>query len=640
MRSIYLSSLAALALATPAHAQDAGGSEEVGGEIILAHDRPIETIIVVGAGQEIRTLANSVTRITEYDLERLQQPAISDVLARLSGVTATRNGPIGGFTGVRIRGADASQTLVLINGVRVADPTSPGGGFDFGNLLSGNIAAIDVQRGSNSVTWGSDAIGGVVLVRTGGRNGFSAEYGSHNSRRANGQWSIDGDDFSVNAGGGYFATDGISAAQSGNEADGFRQYAANFDVVGDLTDNLTLGGNIIYANSRLAIDGFAPPTFSFGDTAEFQRSQEVYASAAASHRLGYFTHQIIVTLADINRDTFDPASGATPTFVARGRSERLTWQAQYEDISVNLIGGVDREWSRSLTANSFSADAGRTAVTGFFGNATITASDQFSFGLGARHDEHRQFGGNTVFSGNARFQVSDVFALRGSYAEGFKAPTLFQLSGTPSSFGNPALEPERSRGGDIGIVWQPGYEATVRATLFRRDSRNLIDFIGCAGPAAPPICAGGTRPFGTYANIARARAEGVELELLLRPVYGITLTGAYSYIDARDRSIGTFNSGNRLARRPQHSATLSVDYDLDGIAIGGDVQLVGDSFDDAGNFSRLDGYALVNLRGSVAVSDEIDLYARVENLFDADYQNVAGFGTYGRTFAAGVRAVF
>lgn len=642
MRSNYsMISVAAvaLALASPAFAQDAAPVPETEEDdrIIVCCGAFPQTIVVTGARQEVHTLANSVTRVTQADLNRLQLPAISDALARVPGVTVTRNGPIGGFTGVRIRGADAAQTLVIINGTRVADPTSPGGGFDFGNLLAGNIATIDVQRGSNSVTWGSDAIGGVVLIETGGQDGATVEYGSHDTRRANGQYAINGEDFFLTAGGGYFSTDGISGARSGSEADGYRQYAANVSGAIDLTDMLKLSVNGLFANSRLELDGFAPPSFSFGDTAERQDVQEVYASAALSHRIGEFVHGIRFSATDVRRDIVDPSAGTTPTFAARGRTERLAWQGQYDFTRVDLVGGIDHEWSRSRTADSFSSDAGRTAITGLYGNATVRAGYNATLGFGVRHDRHRQFGGNTVFSANARLELTDELALRGSIAEGFKAPTLFQLSATASGFGNPALAPERSRGGDIGLVWQ-NHAANLRASLFRRDSRNLIDFVGCSGTNPPAICGSGTRPFGTYDNIARSRAEGLEVELSLLPADGLSVHGAYSYINARDRSVGSLNNGNRLARRPEHTATFGADYSHEAFSIGGDVQLVGDSFDDAGNFTRLDGYALVGLRASINVSDEIAVYARVENLFNADYQNAAGYGTYGRTASIGVRA--
>lgn len=610
-----------------------------------------DTIIVSGTPLPRIALPRSVATLSDADLARLQSLSVADTLGAIPGVSATRNGPAGGFTGVRIRGADAAQTLVVIDGVRVGDPTSPGGGFDFGTLLSGGIARIDVLRGSNSVIWGSDAIGGVVLIESGGADGATAEYGSNDSVRIDGHHGFDMGRLNIAVGGGWFDTDGISSARSGLEPDGFRQYRGHARVRAELNSAITASASIIYADSRLELDGFAPPTYSFGDTAEFQNMQELYTAASLEHRVGSsFSHRLSFSLADINRDTFDSAAGPASSFAARGRSEHIEWQGRYGDRAdpISTVIGVSRESTRSVTGDAFSSDSGRTATSGIFGHAVIRPSDAVELGFGARHDDHRRFGGNTSLSAHALYEVSSALAVRTSYSEGYKAPTLFQLSPTPSGFGNPLLQPEQSKAYDVGLLYRNSRTIVsgaprgirVEASLFRRDSRNLIDFVSCTGPVAPPICGGGTRPFGTYANVDRARAEGGELEITLWPVRGLQMNAGYAYTATRDRSVGQASFGNRLARRPVHSAIFGGDWDGGRFTIGGDVRLVGDSYDDAGNFTRLDGYALVALRGSIELTDEVELYGRVENLFDERYESVAGYGSYGRTVSIGARARF
>lgn len=637
--------LAATMLSAPVKAQDV---VEYPAEPVIYSQRRDDTIIVTGTPQPRVSLPASVAALSADDLLRLQSQSVADVLASLPGVGVTRNGPVGGFTGVRIRGADAAQTLVIIDGVRVNDPTSPSGGFDFGSLLSGNIRRIDVLRGSNSVIWGSDAIGGVVLVETGGDTGGSFEYGSHDSMAANALISQDVGAAQLSIGGGWFETDGISAARVGTEADGFRQYRGQARLVIEPVSDVTVSASLLYANSRLDLDGFAPPTFAFGDTPEFQTSQELYAASQVEHRFGNFVSRFSLSLADINRDSFDPAAGDAPTFAARGRSERIGWQGQYGSVGERLIilVGADREWTRSLTGDAFSSDRGRTAITGLFGQANLHPIDGLRLGIGARYDDHQRFGGDASLSAHGLYDVAPGLSLRAGYSEGFKAPTLFQLSPTPTGFGNPLLEPEESTAYDVGFIFRRSHAVVgnapvglrIEGSLYRRDSRNLIDFVSCAGPAAPPICGSGTRPFGTYANIDRARAQGGEIEITLMPSPRLSVNAGYAYTATRDRTVGNANLGNRLARRPVHSAIAGFDYRAQGFSLGGDVRLVGDSFDDAGNFTRLDGYVLANVRASVAVSDQFALFGRAENLFDADYQTVAGYGTYGRTFSIGVRA--
>lgn len=617
-------------------------------EAIVWPERRDDTIIVSGAPQPRILLPASVATVSATDLERLQLPSLADALALEPGITVTRNGPVGGFTGLRIRGADAAQTLVVIDGVRVSDPTSPGGGFDFGSLLTGGIARVDVLRGSNSVVWGSDAIGGVVLVETGGADGVTADYGSHDTRRVDGRYGFEVGQVSLALGGGWFDSDGISAARNGNEADGFRQYRAHARANAEIANGLSASASMIYAHSRLALDGFAPPSFSFGDTGEYQTAQELYGAARVEHRLGDFVQCLSLAVADINRDTFNPAAGAGPSFIARGRSERLSWQGRYDETrgTITAVIGVDREWSRSITGSAFSADQGRTAISGAFAHVHARPIERLRIGAGARLDDHRRFGIDTSLSAHALYELLPMLALRGGYSEGFKGPTLFQLSPTPSGFGNPALKPEESQGWEVGLVLRNSERPVngealgirIEASLFRRESRNLIDFVSCAGPVAPSICTGGARPFGTYANVDRARAEGGEIDLTLWPARGLSVTAGYAYVAARDRSVGQPTRGNRLARRPVHSGSIGFDYTDGRYGLGATVQLVGDSFDDARNAVRIDGYALAMVRGDVVLDEGIELFGRIENVFDVRYETVAGYGTYGRTASIGVRA--
>src|SRR5690606_12599090 len=133
-----------------------------------------------GTRTEIEDTGQPVTIIGRTEIEAVQGHDVTRALERVPGVTLSRNGPPGAFTGVRVRGAEAEQLLVILDGVRVSDPAAPGGGFDFANLGAGNLAKIDLMRGSNSTIWGSDAIGGVLVASTKAESGIagSAEYGA------------------------------------------------------------------------------------------------------------------------------------------------------------------------------------------------------------------------------------------------------------------------------------------------------------------------------------------------------------------------------------------------------------------------------------------------------------------------------
>jgi vitamin B12 transporter len=250
-----------------------------------------------------------------------------------------------------------------------------------------------------------------------------------------------------------------------------------------------------------------------------------------------------------------------------------------------------------------------------------------------RHDEHSRFGGATTFAVSGSWAVADPLRLRASWGQGFKAPTLFQLF---SDFGNATLEPERATGWDVGadLVLRQGLSAS--ASWFQRVTKDQIDFVSCFGVSSP-ICAG--RPFGTYDNVARTRARGLELGLGAAPVEGLTVQANYSWIEARNRTEGSANEGNFLARRPEHSLALVADYVAPaGWALGATLAHVSGSFDNAANTRAIPGYVTADIRGSFAISDRIELYGRVTNLFDATYETVSFYGQPGRQAFVGLRA--
>lgn len=606
-------------------------------------------------GTPLAEVNASVSIINKQDLDRAQNGTASDLITRLPGVSFTQNGTLGGVATLRIRGAESEQTLVVIDGVRVGDPSSPGGGFDFANLMLGSIDRIEVLRGANSLPWGSQAIGGVVAITTtdpaltgeGALSGrIGAEYGARDTLRTNGQLRASLGPSHFGFGGGYVRTDGLSNAVGGTERDGYRQYLANVTNRTEISNTLTFRAFGLYADSRVDLDGFPPPTYAFGDTNDYQKTKEHYAAASLEHRLGGndsttgLSHRLQFSFADINRDNFNPDFGSDPSFRARGRNERLAYSIDWSLIgTVRLIAGAEREWSRSFTDDGFSPDSGKTATTGVWGMLVAKPTDSLSLTAGVRRDDHRDFGGATTLAFDIGQKFGDYVTLRASYREGFKAPTLFQLSDAAGAYGNPDLAPEYAKSYEIGVRLAGAQHWYFDLAWYRRDSRNLIDFVICPpGPnPLPVICATGTRPFGTYDNINRARGQGFEVDAGAKIADSLTLRANYSLIVTTDRTPGGFYDGNRLARRPKHLANAELAWTPDGADLSAAVRYVGDSFDNRPNSVKLDDYVLVDLRASYPLVAGIDLFGRVENLFNEDYQTVAGYGTPGRSAYVGVR---
>lgn len=601
--------------------------------------------IVVTANRSPTPLARvgqTITVLDSAEISRRQTANVADLLRTVPGVSTTRNGGIGGTTGVFIRGAESDQTVALIDGVKINDPAAPGGGFNFGNLLVGNIDRIEVLRGAQSVLWGSQAIGGVVNMITRAPTekleaNLRGEYGFRNTAQVVGNVSGKAGPLSASAGAGYFRTDGISAfseARGGKERDGYENFGANAKLNLALTDAISIDARGWVADGTADIDGFAPPTYAFGDTLETTKTREIvgYTGVNAAFLDGRFRNRLGFAITDIRRRNLDTGF---ETFAGDGRNERFEYQGAF-DIADGWLAtaGVERETSRYTTSSYGGAKQfARARIDSVYGQLVATPVTGFTLTGGVRHDDHDRFGGATTFGGSGVWTPGNGgTTLRASYAEGFKAPSLYQLQG---DYGNQTLNPETSKSWDAGVTQRLLDGAFVAsATWFQRNSTNLIDFISCVKPLTG-ICT--NRPFGTYDNILKAHAKGIELAATLKPVEALQVQLNYTWTDSRNRTPGA-NFDKRLARRPQDSINAVIDYRWRfGLETGATVTVIGDSFDNASNARRLTGYTLVDLRASYPVMANVEVYGRIENLFDERYETTFRYGQPGRAGYAGVR---
>lgn len=629
MRKYLIGLASVLPLAAPAAAQDEA-------EAVVLEYPPRETFVIVvahGGREPLDETGQQVAVIGGAEIAAVQGADIVRVLERAPGVTASRNGGPGGFTGVRVRGAEAEQLLVLVDGVRLADPGSPGAGFDFGTLLPYGIDKIELLRGSNSTIWGSQAIGGVLAVTSAARDGIegSAEYGAHDSVAASlaagAGWG--GGRATLNA--AFVDSDGFSAAAGGREPDGWRHWQVVARAEQGVTGWLSLDASGRLARGRVELDGFPAPAFALADTAEYQRTRQASGRLGASIYVDDLTLDGSFALADTWRGQFEPALGPEPSYATEGRSERAELRGRWElGDPVALRFGAEREWTRFEST----FDAPKRAATGGAYVQLGYAGERFAANAGVRRDDHDAFGGAWSLGADARWRVWREWHLHASYGEGFKAPSLFQLY---SDFGNAALRPERSRSVDVGVgIGDRNAPRHFDLTLFRRDTRGLIGFFSCFGQVTG-ICA--DRPFGTYANIGRARAQGVEVEGGMRPLPAVGLSAAYAYVEAEDRTAASATFGRDLARRPRHALTLTGEWQpIPALALAADLRVVSDSFDDAANAVRMDGYQVLTLRASWDVSEAVALFGRIENAWDEDYETAAGYATPGRGAYIGARA--
>ena len=631
LRLLLSTLLAAPALAQEAPVPDAAASPEAGTIVVTALRTP----------QPQDRVAAEVTVIDQAAIQASQAVVVSDLLVRTPGVSVSRTGGFGTTTGVRIRGAESDQTVMVIDGVKLNDPSAPGGGYDFGDLFVGDAARIEVLRGPQSTLWGSQAIGGVVNVVTDLptvplAGSALIEGGSRGT--ADGRAAIGGQDGAVRwrLGANAFRTDGISAIApeyGGHERDGYDHVGGSGRVVVTLAPTLEVDLRGYASHGRVDLDSsFGPP-----DTPEYGISTNWIGYAGANLALfdGRFKNRLAVTRNQIVRDNYDPTLGVDDkTFHSNGRNTRIEYQGSVAlTESWNATFGYEHERSRFRSISPQYQDApdgGAVSIDSVYGQLDATVGQGLTVSGGVRHDQHETFGGKTLLSAGAVWAVERTGTrVRASYGEGFKAPTLYQLF---SEYGNLALRPESARGWDAGVE-QPlaGGHVTLSADYFERRTRNLVTFA-----YDPPRA---DRPYGYYENVARAQAHGIEAGAVAT-LGRIDLSANYSWIVSTDRSPGD-TYGNTLARRPRHLANGTASYRWPfGLVTTAAATHAGHSFEDGANTIRLGGYTLVDLRAEQPIGHGLAVFARIENVGDVHYETAYRYGTLGRSVYGGVRAHF
>lgn len=619
----------------------------------LAEDAPDPSIVVTALRSPVEQSAVSatVTVLDETAIPAQQPIALTDLMLRTPGVSLSRNGGFGTATSLRIRGADSSQTVMVIDGVRISDPSATGGGYSFSNLLIDDIERVEILRGPQSILWGSDAIGGVVSVLTRRaeqplEGSVAVEAGTHSTVNAQAGIGGAGSLLDWRVAGSAFTTDGISARSNGTEDDGYRRVSASGTATLKLTPNLSVDLRGYLADARNEFDGSSGDARTYGLTTEWTG----YAGVNLALFDGRLTNRIAVLQTETDRENYDPArSIRSLNFDAHGRVRRFEYQGNLklaEGLSAKF--GAEREEQRMTSASPGNNTADYALVpqsadtNSVYGELRLTPLIGLTLNGGVRHDDQSRFGGNTVLTGGAVYTPNaGQTVLRASYDEGFKAPSLYQLF---SIYGSAVLQPEQAKGWSVGAEQSLGEVFHASATWFERETENLIDFAFCPTtgtlPAACYIPGTTTTRFGYYANVRKAHAKG--LELAGSAQLGVLFaTANYSWIEAEDRSPSSTDIGRQLARVPRHLANLESGVDLPkGLRASVAARYSGETFDRAGSSTELPAYWLVDLRAAWRVAEGLTINARAENIMDKRYETAGGYGALGRTVYLGLRSRF
>lgn len=588
-------------------------------------DTRLDTIIVDGSrlDQTLTEIGSSVSVITREDMDELGVDFALDAVATAPGVTINQNGAFGGSASVRIRGASSDQTLVLIDGVPVSDPTGTGGGYNFAYLDTDNIERIEVLKGPQSTLWGSDAIGGVVSITTKRpTEGFSGsvfgEYGSFNTVRGGAAISNanDAGDFRIAATG--LTTDGISKADEDNgntENDAYDSQTIAARGGLNLPGSVRLEYSLLWSDAESEYDSYsASAQGNVADGDEVTNSETLSGNITLKAPLfdGLLDNLVQVGYSDIEREN---RSNGVQSYYTDGDRALFRYQGTLNINEANKVAfGAEREET--------SANSDESSVDSLFALYEFKPVDDLTLTGGLRMDDHETFGSETTGRVAAAWTATDQLVVRASWAQGFKAPSIFQSTYVCSFCGltepNRNLKPETSEAYDIGVEWHSADQRLMLgATLFDQETENLIDFSFTAG----------------YDNIAFVESQGVELVGAYTFTSWLNVSANYTYIDAED------GDGNELARLPETSANVTVSFDPEGPFSG--AVLVRYNGEEANtNGTDLDSWTRLDLTGGYDLNDRVELYGRIENVFDEDYQQILGYGTPGTSGSLGLRLRF
>jgi vitamin B12 transporter len=622
----------------------------------------------------VSQLTSAVEVITGEELERKKIKTVIDGLRLAQGVFASSSGGPGTEATVKMRGAFARHTLVLIDGVIVNSPTS--GSYDFSNLMTDNIDRIEILRGAQSMLYGSDAIGGVINIYTKKGTGVPTgsaflEYGSFASLREGASLSGAKGLFDFSASLSRWDTSSFSAInyrRGAYERDGFHNWQGSGKLGVSLPRDGRLEFNVRWYNSDSNFDGFADsgaPADVFGAK---QSNRNLILSGTYDQPItSWWTQKLTLAQAD---ERLQSVSGNTGYNIITGQSmtanpsgcfpnfdtcftpfasdvkilnRRVELQENFQVLEQLLISVGYQFREEKGDSVGFYGPADPTKVISSnagFAQAQVNLWERLLVTGGVRHDSYNTFGDATTYRVTAGYLLKETGTkFRGSYATGFKAPTLNDLFF--QGFGNPDLKPEKSQSMDLGID-QSFFQDRLQlnAGYFWNRFNNLIQFV-FDPTICPPTTLFGVCPI----NVADAKTQGWELGFKFMIMEGLHLRGQYTYTLTRAYDNPTIPLGEdkRLPRWPVDQASVGLTYQpIEPVRLTVDYRFVGARNNDLTNTpdQKLGSFNVVNASASYDITRNWQVYGRVDNLFDSRYEEILYFGTPIRSVYGGVKFTY
>ncbi len=588
-----------------------------------------EVVITASRLEEpLKYAPDSVTIVTGEEIQKRGKQTVIDVLKDVPGLSIVQYGAPGGKSSIYTRGTNNAHTLIMIDGVRVGDPVSMDGTMSIADLSTDNIEKIEIVRGAQSVLYGSDAIGGVVNIITKKGKGkpkfaLSFEGGSFETFREKAGVSGSTDRIDYAASLSRLDVKYVSRAEEdlGNtERDYYHDTNASAQIDGRISETAGIGFSVRHSEASMDLD--ADPV---ADADNAQDTDITTISTKFDQDISeWWQHAIKLGITETEREyTKDGAFEE----LYNGTIKVASWQHNFfVGESATVTAGFDYQEEtgdiKSIYGNMAKESVNTKAC---FIQNKVTPFEGFSLTLGMRHDDHQTFGGRDTYKGAVAYRYEKTGTkVRGSYGTGFHAPSLFQLY---SSYGDPHLKPEESKGYDAGIDQDLfGGTVVLSATYFRTEIDDLIEWDTNAS---------------RYSNIGKIESKGWETALSFNPLEWLSFDAHYTYTAAKNETEGDANKDKYLIYRPKHTGGASLNIKpVKKLNINLNAQYTGKRYDNADNSTELPAYTLFNLAASYDVTDRLRIYGRVENLTDKKHQSVYQYGEPGIGFYGGIKVTF
>ncbi|MGL6028000.1 MAG: TonB-dependent receptor domain-containing protein, partial [Vibrio sp.] len=552
--------------------------------------------------------------VTRQQIDAIQAQSLSDVLRRLPGVQVANQGGSAQGAELYLRGRATKNTLVLVNGVRIGSATT--GAANLSAIPLNGVERIEVLRGPRAAVYGSDAVSGVInIITTKGKSGQSSVktgVGSFGAYDLSGNLFLSSESNKwINLSATHQVADGynvqpFSANSLDSDRDGYKSQYLMVDAGAEISPALILKvngyyqkHNVEYDNSYGGVDNTDSDLYSLAAIGEYKQNQ-------LSSRITLSTNQ---------DDAKSYGQGTNASSISTNRY-LISWDNQYVMSPVlSFVGGM--EWYRDRVNNDATAytqtdrDNAAFYFGGYLNKGNLSAESNF------RWDDNSAYGTFWTYQFGLGYQVSQAVKLVGLYGTSFKAPSFndlyWPLDCTYGCYqGNPDLEPEETKSGEIAI--ESNFDLfDLRIAAYRSDVDKMI-----------------ISDSTSLANIDKAVIRGYELSSSI-DLGPLSHQISYDYLDTENKA-----TGKQLVRRAKHSAKWNVTYALEFWQFDVTYFYQGKRFDDTANLTVLDPYSLVDVAASYHFDSGITLSGKVGNLFDKEYETAKNYKTPERNYYASI----